>query len=362
MTQFLIMTRWLKSKPTLLQIDPQNIDLENGILRNVVMCQAGPAKGHGVHLEESFIEALVVYDQKSFLKNGLKARFGHPAMSDTTMGTQMGHFRNFQKRDSQAIADLHLLDSADVSPKNPKMKEWMMSMAQESPDFVMSSIVFAPSGYYQYDPDNGERVDIDMDSWGDPIPKFKEQKIYVDFNDERGARHLYTDMVESGAATDNLFSQQFNSEKFAVRVIEWFQENPDLLTFVRKNPVKIFEMAEKLNIELKPKQSIPQKFSFLKNWLFGENHQDIEDELQHAQAAFDEALSKAQSNFDADLVAQKQKHELEVKKLKEQIKVLQEKHLADSSRFKTDPPEGDTPPGNSLMCNTTKRALKSKSK
>lgn len=353
-------TRWLKSEPSILQIDPKNIDLENGIIRNVVMCQAGPAKGHGVHLEDSFIEALVAYDQKYFSETGLKARFGHPAMSDTTMGTQMGHFRNFQQDGSKALADLHLLDSADKSPTKPNMKEWMLSMAQESPDFVMSSIVFNPSGYYQYDPESGARVDVEMNYWGDPIPKFKNERVYVDFNDEKGARHLYTDMVEAGAATDNLFGQQFNSDKFAVRVVEWFQENTDILAFVRANPSKIIEMAQKLDIELKPKQSIPQKFSSLKAWLFGDNHNDIEDELRHAQAAFDEALDKAQANFDFLLKDEQAKHKLELEERDQKIKELEEKHLAAASNFPTDPPVNNGDQGDVIICETTKRALKTK--
>src|SRR6056297_1264539 len=103
--------RWLKSQPVILSFEEGQIDADNGIITDVVMCQAGPAKGHGWHLEESFVEQLVAYDQKHYSEgNGLKARFGHPALSDTTMGSQMGYFKNYRFQDGKAIADLHLLN------------------------------------------------------------------------------------------------------------------------------------------------------------------------------------------------------------------------------------------------------------
>lgn len=240
------MERWLKSKPYTLSFSEEQIDVENGILRDVVMVQAGEAKGHGVHIEASTVEKIVKYDNRHYKKNGLKARFGHPALSDTTMGTQMGYFHNFRYDEGKAYADLHLLDAADASPSKPNMKSWMLQMAQEASDFVMSSIVFRPSGYYQYDPETGDRVDFKSE-WDAPHSK---EKIYVDFNTRLGAQHFYTDMVESGAATDALFSTQFNSDKFAVRTINWLRENHDILSFVQQNPHKIIEMCEQLNIPI----------------------------------------------------------------------------------------------------------------
>ena len=228
--------RWFKSEPLALTIDRENIDRDAGIIRNVIMAQAGPAKGHGVWLEESFIDQLVAYDQKHFSTNGLKARFGHPAMSDTTMGTQMGYFRNFRKEGTAAVADLHLLEAADKSPSKPGMREWMLSMAEEATDFVMSSIVFNPSGGYQYSPETGERVDFEGNT-----PPFERERVFVDFDATKGAAHYYTDLVESGAATDKLFSTQFNRDKFAVRVVEFLEENDDVLQFIRSNFERIIQ-------------------------------------------------------------------------------------------------------------------------
>ena len=204
--------RWFKSRPLPTKFTAEQIDEKNGILRDVVMCQAGPAKGHGVHLEPEFIAGIVAYDVENFSETGIKARFGHPAMSDTTMGKQMGVFKNFRQRGDQAIADLHLLDSANISPSNPGMKDWMLSMAKENPEFVMSSIVFRGSGHYQRD-EKGEKYQI----WywkelkteeGDVVYKYVREKeefgdIYVEFDPKsESAGHFYTDIVEAGAARD----------------------------------------------------------------------------------------------------------------------------------------------------------------
>ena len=245
--------RRFKSAPLTLKpandATPLSIDTENGIIRNVVMAQAGPAKGHGVHLEQSFIDALVAYDQKYFGESGLKARFDHPALCDGTMGTQLGKFTNFRVVEDKAVADLTLLDAANKSPKHPQMKAWVMEMAAESPDFIMSSIVFAAGGTYQYDAD-GEKVQVwkkDKDGKVNHMNEYDETKgnLFIELD-----RHFYTDLVEAGAATDSLFSEQFNEDKFGVQAVEFFEENSEMLTFLQSNPTKIVEFLKKVNIKL----------------------------------------------------------------------------------------------------------------
>ncbi|MEL6143607.1 MAG: hypothetical protein AAFU67_18555, partial [Bacteroidota bacterium] len=232
--------RWLKSQPIVLSFSSENIDEENGVISDVVMCETGPAKGHGYHLEQSFIDGLAAYSEKYYNDGslGLKARFGHPSLSDTTMGSQMGYFRNIRVREHQVIANLHLLDSAELSPKAPQMRSWMLSMAKEAPEFVMSSIVFSGSGYYQYNPETSERVELDFNEYGQPVPAFENERIYVDFKEDKGAKWYYTDLVEAGAATNSLFSANINKEKFAVRAAEFVRENADIHLFLKKHPEK----------------------------------------------------------------------------------------------------------------------------
>lgn len=276
--------RWFKSNPVTQKFTDKQIDRENGILKGVIMCSVGPAKGHGVNLEQEFINDLIEYDRRHHAKSGIKARFGHPAMSDTTMGKQLGVFRNFSIVGQNAVADLHLLDASNLSPTNPKMKDWVLSMAEENPDFIMSSIVFVPGGYYQYD-DNGAKKPIwyykeYQDDEGKSrvrwVAEEDGKEVFVAFG-EKGEHH-YTDLVEQGAATDSLFAAQFNRDKFAVQAIEFVQEHPALLKFLQENPTKLTEFATKLGIELpKSKLSIPESAKKLKDYIFGASEEEAID-------------------------------------------------------------------------------------
>ena len=310
--------RWFKSNPLPLSFAAEQIDETEGILKDVVMCETGPAKGHGVHLEQEFIDGLIAYDNKHFAETGIKARFGHPSMSDTTMGTQMGVFRNFRVRDNQAIADLHLLDSADLSPTNPGMKAWMLSMAQERPDFVMSSIVFRGSGHYQRTEKN-EKYKIfyykvikgedgeEARKWVGANQQYGE--IFVEFDAEsETAQHFYTDLVEAGAATENLFSNQFNQDKFGVQASEFVREHPALLKFLQENPAKLVEFAKGLGVELpKEKTKLSDK---LKEMVFGkedtapvETFDDLKSEFSAQITALKDAATTKQKAHATELAA-----------------------------------------------------------
>lgn len=254
-------TRWFRSAPVAPDFEQSNIDAEAGIIRDVVMAQEGEAQGHGVHLEGEFISNLVAYDRANFSRIGLKSRFGHPSASSETMGTQLGIYSNFRKREKggkmQAIADLHLLESADLSPTHPGTRAWVLSMAAERPDFIMSSIVFRGSGFYQRKPNgNKHRLEPNPDAWwdGNEWLNFKEDwgDIYIEFDANAGAKHFYTDLVEAGAATDNLFGTQANPDFFVSKAHQFLDDNPEIIDFVKNNPSRAQAFLTRLGI------SIPQ--------------------------------------------------------------------------------------------------------
>lgn len=239
--------RWLRSRPTAAGFSPDKIDADAGIIYDVVMVQEGEAKGHGVKLEPSFIRDLVAYDKSSFGDRGVKARFGHPGASDNTMGMQMGFFKNIRLRNAngldQAIGDLHLLESAEVSPEKPGMRAWVLKMAEEAPDFMMSSIVFSAGGYYQKK-GNKHKVYI-----ADPVfanPDLGD--VFVEFGD-KGA-HFYTDLVDDGAATDNLFQSEMNPHLFVVQALEFLDEHPQLQAFITEHPEKMQAFLHRLGIDI----------------------------------------------------------------------------------------------------------------
>jgi hypothetical protein len=68
-------------------------DGDKTIITGCSIVTMGQAKGHGVMLDESFVQTC--YEQAQELKMGLKARFGHPSMCNEALGTFVGWFRNF---------------------------------------------------------------------------------------------------------------------------------------------------------------------------------------------------------------------------------------------------------------------------
>lgn len=216
-----------------------NIDKESGIIRNVILCQVGPAKGHGVHLEQEFIEDGIAYAQKHWAKVGLKSRFGHPNMSNDALGTECGRFHNFRVEEDKMVADLHLYESANLSPTHPGMKDWLLSMAEEDPTAIMCSIVFVPDHYYQKN-EQREKVKVwEYDSEGNWLSANRQMPIYVAMGELQA-----TDIVDEGAATEKLFSAIVNKDKFAVIATEFFDQHPEVLDFIKENPEKVPQFTQ----------------------------------------------------------------------------------------------------------------------
>lgn len=310
---------WFKSRPRNLELSTDQVDTDNYIIKDVVMVEEGEAKGHGVHLEREFIEKLVAYDNEHFGQTGIKARFSHPSMSDTAMGKQLGFFRDVRLREVdgklQAIANLHLLASAELSPSLPNMRSWVMSMAKESPDFMMSSIVFVQNRLYQRN-EQGEKIDVSYNDRGGLELEYPEEKIFVEFGE-----HLYTDLVETGAATNSLFSAEVNQDAFAVRAVEFVRENADIHKFLQENPSKLRDFANQLGIELEPKR---KAFS-LRDLLFGKGEDPEDAEVMDAEqmvadanarlAQFETELEKARTaatQFEAQLAKLSEQHTAEL--------------------------------------------------
>lgn len=230
--------RWFRSSPIYAQPDLK-VDAEKGLIKDVSVCSAGEAKGHGVMLEQSFINDVVRLGNE--WKQGLKCRFGHPNMSTEALGTYLGRFTNFRVEGSKAIADLQL---DEVSKKAPggDLFTYVVGMAQNNPDMFGASIEFNRDYLYFYD-DKGEKVQGYSPD---------DRPTYITIQDL-----LAADIVDSPAANEEgLFSSnQFNSKLFAVRATDFLDQNPDIWKFVESHPDKFKPFLDKY-AAYKQKQSI----------------------------------------------------------------------------------------------------------
>lgn len=246
----------LRSLPVRLDFSNAQVDAENGIIRDVVMAEEGEAKGHAIHLDAEFIESLVSFDKANFSKNGVKTRFDHPRSS--AMGSQLGRMKNVRKREGkgkmQAIADLHLLQAAKISPTHGDMFSWVISMAEEDPEFIMSSIVFKPAGYFQRKPNGNKKKIWQYDEDGNWL-RFDEKlgKVFVVFGE-----HYYTDLVDDGAATSNMFRKETNpapadnpKKLLAMSLLE--------LMFGKNKPAEEVALSTEQIQELRDKMALAEK-------------------------------------------------------------------------------------------------------
>ncbi len=239
-----------------------HVDQEARIISDVILCQVGEAKGHGVHLEQSFIDAGIAYAQKHYTKIGMKCRFGHPAMSNDALGTEVGKYYNFRVLDDKMLADLHIYKSANLSPTHPGAGDWILSMAEEDPSAIMTSIVFVPGKEYQYD-ENGNKIIVnEYDSEGNYIRANSKMKTYVELAELWG-----NDLVDEGAATDKLFSAIANPDKFAVIATQFLDEHPKIAEWLGSNPEKLEGFLSKYQ-SLKTNHTTPMKIKFQKAWAF----------------------------------------------------------------------------------------------
>jgi hypothetical protein len=253
-------TGYLKAAPS------GKVDHEPGKIEGVKICTEGDAKGHGVSLDAEFVDTVVRMGNER--KQGLKARFGHPNMCSTALGTFLGRHKNFRKettvRDDgseavTALADLFLSNSAKETP-NGDLYEYVLNLAENDPDMFGTSIVFTPGReyrkttkgkkvYHQWRTDdhgerlrnsNGEAIFMWVDEQGHEVDPSKEEIIDRDYV-ECEALHA-CDCVDDPAANDGLFSK-FSHETVAGQITEFFDLNPEVWDAIQTNPSIVESLA-----------------------------------------------------------------------------------------------------------------------
>lgn len=181
------------------------VDFDNDIIRDVVIVQECEAKGHGVWLDQKFVDDVV---SEGNLSSGVKSRFGHPKMCSNSLGDYVGTFSNFSRRIvngvSQAIADLQLdREIADKSPKYEKsLVDYILAFAKEKPDMFGNSIVFA-----------GKR---EMREFDNKQTGKKEKRTFMVLS--KGGFSA-SDIVDDPAATSGMFSE-YNIASIVTEFVE----------------------------------------------------------------------------------------------------------------------------------------------
>jgi hypothetical protein len=192
---------------------PESVDMENRVLKNVILAKVGEAKGHGMCIEQKFIDDMV-----ALAANGVRSNFGH---NWNNLGLQLGRVQGVKTNGDMAIGDLYIYANADSSPRVPQMGTWVMNQAKEDPESLMLSISFKPSYYYQLD-DEGKEIQVQEDWWGDFKRQFDDRPVYV------AIAQLYSvDVVDSGALTEKMFNEgeKQESKGFFHAIMQYFKGN-----------------------------------------------------------------------------------------------------------------------------------------
>ncbi len=228
------------------------VDEENEILRGVQITVEGEAKGHDVHLDREFCEA--VAEQGNSLKAGVKVRFGHPGMCSDALGTYLGRATNFRVVDitrttgeqaAAVIADVALAEEAHQSPHGD-LAAWIMAAAKNSPDTFGQSIVFTYADWKVKDADGSEHLysqevatdekPISFDEW---MAKSADGKVYAVLG-----KLLGTDFTDTPAATDGVFS----SDSLAAEAEEMLDEHPQIVEVLRSHPENVVEFLKRTDL------------------------------------------------------------------------------------------------------------------
>lgn len=207
------MKRYFLSQPVY-QAPAGLIDPVQGIIRGITVARVGLARGHNGRIDRTFLLQLV--ETASTRTQGIKARFGHPNMCSTALGTYLGRFHNYAYHADRVTADLHLDPAAKTSPHG-NLFDYVIKMAQSNPDMFGASIVFESADF--------ELSEEEIDGKKTEVNNFRLKELRA------------TDIVDDPAATDGLFS----SESLPAQATQWLDQNPDLTELIFSKPENLIE-------------------------------------------------------------------------------------------------------------------------
>jgi hypothetical protein len=213
----------------------ETIDPEKGIIRGVKVCSEGDIRGHGVYANAKFIRDVTRLGKEH--EPGVKARFGHPNMCATALGTYLGRYHNYrtnieeregfpENKRHHTVADLHLDETSKNLPQLGNAWDYIINLANTSPDMFGNSIVFTPGK---------DQVVTEKDEEGN------SKVIRHDATIE--ALHA-TDLVDEPAAVEGLFSR-FADEDLAMQVTLFLDHHPEVYDLAINHPDMVDTFLEK---------------------------------------------------------------------------------------------------------------------
>ena len=171
------------------------VDRENEIIHGFSVITKGEAEGHGWESDDTTLEQVV--ELGNALTMGVKARFGHPNMSNTALGTFLGRAKNFRKDGNITRADLHFSKTAHDTP-NGDLSGYVMDLAEDDPSAFGSSIVLLVEQKPRTNEDGTPMVDKETGEKLLPVGRVK--KLH-------GA-----DIVDTPAANASMLGESFFSD------------------------------------------------------------------------------------------------------------------------------------------------------
>jgi polyhydroxyalkanoate synthesis regulator phasin len=293
------MTTFLNT-PVIYSDERLKVDTHNGIIRKVVVIQKGIAKGHNFKIDDDFLDTVVTLANEH--TPGIKARFGHPNMCSTALGTYLGRFKNYRREGDKVLADLYL-DPVSKKAPSGNLYEYVLDMALSNPDMFGASIAFKLGGFK--DPSNSRvseaanyQVSEAPEDTASDSPNYQE----ADSPKAPIIEYLYaTDIVDNPAATDGLFSAFTMHQDMAAQVTMFLDEHPDIFELLEQHP----EIIDEFFIKYKQYRSLKltdmnfeQKFNELKQWITDTFQEKVPHSLSaEQQALFDELKNSFQERI-----------------------------------------------------------------
>lgn len=194
------------------------VDRDSATIRGVTAMNAGEALGHYVWADSRTLDMTV----EILRGRKLNSRFGHPAMSENSVGKKVGYGINWRREGNSVRHDLKLMEAARKSPvygQDPV--EYILSMAETEPDQIGESFVIrhelawlmtdgTDAEYLYYDDDTpDEYPEHDEDD-----PSRRPYNAVYPYPSIRPQAFYFVDVVNDGALTHGGLFQAGVAELF----------------------------------------------------------------------------------------------------------------------------------------------------